>query len=53
VTGVVSGSRGRRRPCGTTGFAETIEAVRSYRMDDVAGKISTPLLITSPEGEQF
>ena len=43
----------RARPYGTTGFAETIEAVRGYNMADVASKISTPLLITSPEGEQF
>ena len=43
----------RARPYGTTGFAETIQAVRGYNMADVAGKITTPLLITSPEGEQF
>ena len=43
----------RARPYGTTGFAETINAVRGYVMADVAGKITTPLLITSPEGEQF
>jgi hypothetical protein len=43
----------RARPYGTSGFAETIQAVREYNMADVAGKITTPLLITSPEGEQF
>ena len=43
----------RARPYGTTGFAETIDAVRSTTWRDVAGKITTPLLITSPEGEQF
>jgi len=43
----------RARPYGTTGFAETIGAVRGYNMADVADKITTPLLITSPEGEQF
>ena len=43
----------RARPYGTTGFAETIEAVRGYNMADVADKITTALLITSPEGEQF
>lgn len=43
----------RARPYGTTGFAETIQAVREYNMADVADQITTPLLITSPEGEQF
>jgi len=43
----------RARPYGTSGFAETIQAVRGYNMADVASKITTPLLITSPEGEQF
>jgi pimeloyl-ACP methyl ester carboxylesterase len=43
----------RARPYGTSGFAETIQAVRGYNMTDVASKITTPLLITSPEGEQF
>lgn len=43
----------RARPYGTTGFAATIQAVRGYTMSDVADKITTPLLITSPEGEQF
>ena len=43
----------RARPYGTSGFAETIQAVRGYNMTDVASEITTPLLITSPEGEQF
>lgn len=43
----------RARPYGTTGYAETIEAVRRYTVTDVAGQITTPLLILSPEGEQF
>lgn len=30
-----------------------IEAVRAYTVADVAGQITTPLLILSPEGEQF
>src|SRR5262249_26106892 len=43
----------RARPYGATGYAETIEAVRSYTLDDLAQRITTPLLITDPEGEQF
>lgn len=43
----------RARPYGTTGYAETIEAVRGCNMANVGGKITTPLFITSPEGEQF
>ena len=43
----------RARPYGTTGYAETIDAVRDYNMESVADKITTPLLVTSPEGEQF
>jgi dienelactone hydrolase len=43
----------RARPYGTSGYAETIEAVRAYTVADVAGRITTPLLITSPEHEQF
>ncbi len=44
----------RTRPYGTEGFAATVRAVRDYVVtDDVAARITTPLLITSPEGEQF
>ncbi|MFV0432888.1 MAG: alpha/beta hydrolase family protein [Leucobacter sp.] len=43
----------RARPYGTKGYAETIEAVRQYNVTDVAGQITTPLLILSPEDEQF
>ncbi|MGB4778201.1 alpha/beta hydrolase family protein [Microbacterium sp.] len=45
--------RFRARPYGTNGYAETIEAVRRYTVADVAGQITTPLLILSPEAEQF
>lgn len=45
--------RFRARPYGTAGYAETIEAVRGYTVADVAGQITTPLLILSPDGEQF
>jgi hypothetical protein len=43
----------RARPYGSSGYAETIEAVRKYTMKDVAAQITTPLLITDPEHEQF
>ncbi|WP_291038180.1 prolyl oligopeptidase family serine peptidase [Herbiconiux sp.] len=43
----------RARPFGTSGYAETLEAVRGYTVADVASRITTPLLITDPEGEQF
>ncbi len=43
----------RARPYGTTGYARTIRAVREYSMAGVAGAITTPLLVTSPDGEQF
>lgn len=43
----------RARPYGTKGFGETIQEVRKYTVADVAGEITTPLLILSPEGEQF
>lgn len=43
----------RARPYGTTGYGETIEAVRQYTVADVAARITTPLLILSPEHEQF
>ena len=43
----------RARPYGTTGYGETIQAVRKYTVADVAAEISTPLLILSPENEQF
>ncbi|RMI14281.1 alpha/beta hydrolase family protein [Cellulomonas triticagri] len=45
--------RFRARPYGAEGYAATLRAVRAYDLRDVAGQITTPLLITSPEGEQF
>ncbi|RGE19296.1 S9 family peptidase [Leucobacter sp. wl10] len=45
--------RFRARPYGTTGYGETIRAVRAYTVADVASRITTPLLILSPENEQF
>lgn len=43
----------RARPYGTTGYGETINAVRAYDATEVAGQITTKLLILSPENEQF
>lgn len=43
----------RARPYGAGGYAETIDAVRAYTVADVASRITTALLITDPEGEQF
>lgn len=43
----------RARPYGKKGYGETIEAVRQYTVADVASEITTPLLILSPENEQF
>ncbi|WP_431219405.1 alpha/beta hydrolase family protein [Leifsonia xyli] len=45
--------RFRARPYGTTGYAETMRAVLQYTVKDVAAQITTPLLITDPEHEQF
>jgi hypothetical protein len=43
----------RARPYGSTGYAQTLVAVSRYTVADVAGRITTPLFITDPEGEQF
>ncbi|GGF41158.1 alpha/beta hydrolase family protein [Subtercola lobariae] len=43
----------RARPYGATGYAETINAVRACTIADIASRITTPLLITDPQGEQF
>lgn len=46
----------RARPYGTSSgsYAETLRAVRQYTIDAAAAaRITTPMLITSPEGEQF
>lgn len=45
--------RFRARPYGTTGYADTVTAVREYTLREVASHITTPLLLTSPEGESF
>jgi hypothetical protein len=43
----------RARPYGITDPYEMFTAVRTYTLRDVAANIRTPLLITSPEDEQF
>jgi len=43
----------RARPYGADGYAATLAEVRTYTLGAVAAQISTPLLITSPEDEQF
>jgi dienelactone hydrolase len=44
----------RARPYGTAGYADTMHAVRAYRITpEEAARITTPLLLTDPENEQF
>ena len=43
----------RSSPYGTTSPYDTFSAVRHYTLQGVADRITTPLLITDPEGEQF
>jgi hypothetical protein len=43
----------RARPYGITDPFDLFTAVRTYNVRDVAGNIRTPLLITSPDDEQF
>jgi dienelactone hydrolase len=43
----------RARPYGVSGYSAVLDAVSCYTVEDVAEKITTPLLITEPDGEQF
>ena len=46
--------RFRARPYGTDSYFDTLTEVSRYTLtDDEAAQITTPLLITSPEREQF
>ncbi|WP_455605853.1 alpha/beta hydrolase family protein [Cellulosimicrobium funkei] len=45
--------RFRARPYGEQGYAATLREVRRYDASDVAAQVTTPLLVTSPEDEQF
>ena len=46
-------ARMRMRPFGTASYFDIFRAVQEYKLADVAGRITCPLLITDPEGEQF
>jgi hypothetical protein len=43
----------RAKPYGLQSPFDVFTAVRQYNLTDVVGQITTPLLITDPEGEQF
>lgn len=43
----------RMKPYQTESMFDSIQAVRAYRLDDVVDRITTPMLITDPEDEQF
>ena len=43
----------RARPYGITDPYDLFTAVRTYELRDVAGTITTPLLVTAPDDEQF
>lgn len=45
--------RFRMRPFGTSSFYDAFQAVRKYNLADVASRITCPMLITDPQGEQF
>ncbi len=43
----------RARPYGVEGYSAVLDEVSRYDMTDFAGRITTPLYITDPDGEQF
>jgi hypothetical protein len=43
----------RAKPYGTSSPFDTFTAVRQYTLQGLADRITTPLLVTDPEGEQF
>ena len=43
----------RARPYGVSGYSAVLDAVSQYTVHDVAGRITTPLYIADPDGEQF
>ncbi|MGO4881577.1 MAG: alpha/beta hydrolase family protein [Bryobacteraceae bacterium] len=45
--------RFRMRPLGMTSYYDAFRAIQSYRLEEVAGRIRCPMLITDPESEQF
>lgn len=46
--------RFRTRPYGQSGYAAVLDALTQYSIsDDIAGRISTPLYIVAPDGDQL
>ncbi|HEV7652600.1 MAG TPA: prolyl oligopeptidase family serine peptidase [Actinophytocola sp.] len=43
----------RARPYGVSGYSTVLDEVSKYTVRDVAARITTPLLVTDPDGEQF
>src|SRR3712207_9342089 len=43
----------RAKPYGLDSAFEVFAAARRYTLAEVTGRITTPILITDPEGEQF
>ena len=43
----------RAKPYGTTSAYEVFAEVRRYNLDGITDRITAPMLITDPEGEQF
>lgn len=43
----------RMKPFGTDSMYEALELVRDYKLGDVVGQITTPMLVLDPEDEQF
>jgi len=41
------------RPYGTGSLVKMLTLLREYNLDGIAGRISCPLLVLDPEGEQF
>lgn len=45
--------RFRMRPYGMNSYCDAFHAVQEYNLAEVGARIHCPMLITSPEGEQF
>ena len=43
----------RMRPYGTAPYYDIFRALPEYHLAEVAGRITCPMLITEPEGEQY
>lgn len=53
LPGVRKALASRSRPYGKDSLFDTFDEVRRYNLGSVVDRITTPLLITDPEGEQF